>query len=446
MLFLAALVLVLNVTTALRVEKVSAIDEQYWMDHMLRGADFTIERGGVPILQETVREKCARGMQPSVIQFDPVPPCRRGHLNPREYGYWHGVNIAGKEPFYFLVTGPIARALRATPLDLAPNDSLITWARLLGSAWMLAGLYCLIRVGEILAVHRRLLVVASVFVATTPALLHANTIVNPDATAFLAGAATLLAALSWERSGRRMWMLGLVATAAALFNEKNAIAILLVLMYFGFRALARRIGETNDDDGDVRTWQEYVKASVLLVIALYLANNGWDWLYGQLQAHVFTSGPVADISNNPISRLYGDRNAGFWDYFGLNTIFRMFPPFQDISPPDERTHVLYLTVTKAAEFVAIGGLLAVAFRDKLTSKLSVLGFATLSTLLIAPSLTVLRNQVVGGTFDEPVWRYGLGALPALAIIVAASARTRFAQIALTAFTALLYVSALYVLF
>ena len=121
-------------------------------------------------------------------------------------------------------------------------------------------------------------------------------------------------------------------------------------------------------------------------------------------------------------------------------------PFQDISPPDERTHVLYLTVTKAAEFVAIGGLLAVAFRDKLTSKLSVLGFATLATLLVAPSLTVLRNQVVGGTFDEPVWRYGLGALPALAIIVAASVRTRSAQIALTAFTALLYVSALYVLF
>lgn len=445
MLVLAALVLVLNVTSAFRVEKVSAIDEQYWMDHVLRASDFSIERGGVPILQETVREKCERGMQPSVIQFEPIPPCHPGHLNPREYGYWHGVNIAGKEPFYFFVTGPIARALRATPIDLAPNDSLITWARLLGSAWFLAGLYCLIRVGEILALNRRLLAVACVFVAATPALLHANTIVNPDATAFLAGAATLLAALTWERNGgRRLWLLGLVATAAAAFNEKNAIAILLVLMYFGFRALARRIGEADDDD--VRTWQEYGKAALVLMVALYLANNGWDWLYGQLQAHVFTAPPLADISNNPVAQLYGDRNAGFWDYFGVNTIFRMFPPFQDIAPPDERTHVLYLTITKAAEFVAIGGLLAVAFRDKLTSKLSVLGFATLAALLVAPTLTVLRNQWVGGTFDEPVWRYGLGALPAVAIIVAASMRTRFAQIAFTAFTAVLYVSALYVLF
>jgi hypothetical protein len=124
----------------------------------------------------------------------------------------------------------------------------------------------------------------------------------------------------------------------------------------------------------------------------------------------------------------------------------MFPPFQDVSPPDERTHMLYLTVTKAAEFVAIGAMLAVALRDKLASKISVLGFATLATLLVAPTLTVLRNQMASGTFDEPVWRFGLGAVPALAIIIAASVRTRFAQVALTVFTAVMYLSAIYVLF
>jgi len=37
MLLLAALVLVLNVTTTLRVTPVSSIDEAYWIDHMLRG-------------------------------------------------------------------------------------------------------------------------------------------------------------------------------------------------------------------------------------------------------------------------------------------------------------------------------------------------------------------------------------------------------------------------
>ncbi len=457
MLLLAALVLILNVTTALRVGEVSAIDEQYWIDHLHRGADFEIERAGAPILQETVREKCERGMAPSVLQVEPVPPCEPGHLNPRKYGYWHGVNIAGKEPFYFFVTGPIARVFQATPLDLPPNDSLITWARLLGSAWALAGLYCILRIGELLAVHRRRLVVACMFIVATPALLHANTIVNPDTTALFAGAAMLLAALVWERTGQRrhLLLLGLAALVGSAFNEKNAIGVLLVLAYFGIRALSRRTSsagnrEEGDDDAgrdaDVRTWRQYAMAGALLVVALYLANNGWDWLYGQLQAHVFTAPPAPDLSNNPIALLYGNRDAGFWDYFGLDTIFRMFPPFQDIAPPAERTHELYLTLAKGAEYIAIGALLAVVLRDKLTSKLSMLGCATVATLLIAPTLTVLRNQWVGGTFDEPVWRYGLGALPALAIIIASSVRTRFAQVAFTVFTALLYVSALYVLF
>ncbi|MEX0663482.1 MAG: hypothetical protein WD598_01775 [Acidimicrobiia bacterium] len=440
MLLLAGLVLVLNVTTVLRVDKVSRIDEQYWIDHLLHGADFSIDRGGVPILQETVREKCERGKEEEFLR-----PCKPGHLKPALYGYWHGVNITGAEPFYFFTTGPIARALRATPLDLPPNDSLVTWARLLGSAWALAGIYCLIRAGEILRVRRRMLVLASVFIVATPALLHANTIVTPDATALVAGGALLLAALSWERRGTPLWMLALVTLVVSAFNEKNGIGVLLVLGYFALRALAGHLGIADDDD-DPRPWQDYVKTAGVLVVALFLANKGWDHLYAFIGDGLFTPPPLADISGNPIAASYGNRDIGLWHLFGPTTVFMMFPPFQDVAPPIERTHPLYLVLAKTAEFVAIGAMFAVALRDKLSTKLSVLGFATLGTLLASPTLTVIRNQLEGGTYDQPVWRFGLSALPALAIVLACAPRSRFAVRGMTVLVALLYVSAIYVVF
>jgi hypothetical protein len=96
--------------------------------------------------------------------------------------------------------------------------------------------------------------------------------------------------------------------------------------------------------------------------------------------------------------------------------------------------------------VAIGVLFAVPLRDKLTSKSAVLAYATLTTLLVAPTLTVLRNQVFSGTFDQPIWRYGLAAMPGVVIAIACAARNRFAQVALTTLTGVLYVSALYVVF
>jgi hypothetical protein len=439
MLLLAGLVLVLNVTTVLRVDQVSRIDEQYWIDHLLHGADFSIDRGGVKILQETVREKCERG-----LEGEYVPPCERAHLKPAKYGYWHGVNIAGAEPFYFFTTGPIARALRATPIDLPPNDSLVTWARLLGSAWALAGLSCLIRAGEILGVRRRMLGLACVFIVATPALLHANTIVTPDATALLAGSAVLLAALSWERRGSPLWVLALVTLVVSAFNEKNGIGVLLVLAYFALRALAGHLGTAEDDD--VRPWQDYAKTAAVLVVALFLANKGWDHLYAWIGDGLFSAPHLADLSGNPIAVSYGNKDIGFWHLFGPTTVFMMFPPFQDVAPSIEHTHPLYLVMAKIAELVAIGAMIAVALRDKLTTKLSVLGFATLGTLLVAPTLTVIRNQLEGGTFDQPVWRFGLSALPALAIVLACAPRSRFAVRGMTFLVGLLYVSAIYVVF
>jgi hypothetical protein len=117
-----------------------------------------------------------------------------------------------------------------------------------------------------------------------------------------------------------------------------------------------------------------------------------------------------------------------------------------VAPPIERTHPLYAVLAKSAEYVAIGAMIAVALRDKLSSKLSILGFAVLGTLLVSPTLTVIRNQLEGGTFDQPVWRFALSALPALAIVLACAPRSKLATRAVTVLAGLLYVAAIYVVF
>ena len=435
MLLVAALVFTLNAITVFRVEHVSAVDEQYWIDHLLRGADFGVERAGVSILQETVREKCERGMD-----FPAVPPCTAGHLDARKYGFWHGVNIAGRPPFYFLITGPIARVLRASPVDLPPNDSLVTWARLLGTAWLLVGLYCLLRIGEILRVNRWMLAVAMIFISATPAMLHANTIVNTDTTAFPAGAAVLLAALVWERTGKRLWLLASVAVFWSAFAAKNSVGVVLVLAYFALRLAARQL---HDGDDETRTRREYVIAIVVLVAAIIIANTGWEHLYSWLLTHVLPAVHQADVSNNPSVIAYGNRSIGLWDLFGRDNLFAMFPPFEESGIPVQRFYPLYRTMAKAAELVAIGALVGSALRDKLNDKVAVLTFATVITLLVSPPFTILRNQIVGGTYDAPIARYGLAALAGIAIALAAAMRTRFARFGVIGVTSVLYLSAIY---
>jgi hypothetical protein len=322
---------------------------------------------------------------------------------------------------------------------------LVTWARILGSAWLLVGFYFLLRIGEMLGVWRTMLVVALIFVAATPALLHADTIVNPDATALPSGAAVLFAALAWERRGKGLWLVGLAALLGSALGPKNSIAVILVLAYFGMRALAR--ATSSSDESDLRPWQDYAKAAVVVVVALFVANEGWDQLYSWGTQHgLFAPLLSVDVSHSPIAVSYGNRPVGFWRIFGLDTVFAMFPPFNDIAFPSQRLHLLYRTVARGAEYFAIGALVAVALRDKLSNKVAALGFATLITLLVAPSLTVIRNSLQYGTFDQPVWRYGLAAIPGLVIVIACAVRSRFSQIALTVLTAALYVSALYVVF
>jgi hypothetical protein len=455
MLVLILLLFTLNGITVHRQSSVSALDENQWIDHLFRASKFEIAHAGERIEDETVREFCIRG---GLTLPSHHPPCDAKHIDAKRYGFFGGVNIAGHTPFYFLLTAPIARALRASPIDLPPDDSLVTWARLLGTVWLLIGWYLVLRIGDILTVPRRWLVVALVFLSATPALLHASTIVNPDQTALPTGAAVLLALLAWERRGRGMVWVVLAALIAAAFDPTNGLAILVGLAYLAFRVIVGATGPARGEDaGDgeddgagedaPRPWRAYLTVAILMVIAGVIGNEAWN----HLDAWFFTAHPVVgvDLSKNPVQQIVGlgSQGLGFTQLFGPRTIFSSFPPFDDGAIIyTKRFDSVYLTMATAAQLLAIGAMVAVALRDSIRSKIGSASFALMVGLLVSPTLYVLHDYWVGGSFYQPVARYGLSAMPFLAIVVATAARTRFSKLLLVAVTAGLYLAAIAVMF
>ena len=439
MLLLAVLVLALNGITVHKSEQVSIIDEPYWIDHLVRGSHFQVEHTGDVISQETLRELCTRG-----YEGGRTPPCHPGHLEPKRY-LPGGVNFTGHSPFYFFITGPIARVLRASPIDLSPNDSLVTWGRLLGSAWLLLGVYFTLRAGELLGVKRRNLVIALVLVVASPSLLHLSTIVNPDATAFPAGAAVLWAALAWEQRGKGLWPFALAALVAGALDPTNAVGIMVVLGYLAVRAVWSARGEGDERS---RPWKEYAIAAGVVVVAAVLANRGWDQLHTFLIQHDVLSGPrpLPVGVTNPLTDAYSVSHIGATQLFGSQTIFGLIPPFYDYSPPPARSDALYVTFSEGARLLAVGVLALTILREKIVGRLGALGVGLLAALLVTPVLLVLYNWWSTSTYDLIIPRYGLSALPALAIILASAMRNVVARAVVTFVAAGLYLSAIIVVF
>jgi hypothetical protein len=125
----------------------------------------------------------------------------------------------------------------------------------------------------------------------------------------------------------------------------------------------------------------------------------------------------------------------------------MFPPINEPAPPVRRSvgaHATwYLDFVSLASLFVIGALMLGVLRATLRDPRKTLALATVITLLIAPTLMVAYRWFVDDTFDPIVERFGLSALPAVALVVAAAARARFAQAVLAVVSIGLYVTAIY---
>jgi len=438
MLVLIVLVLALNVAHLRAYDYISPFDEYAHVDSVDRGS-----RGQVIVQpddqlgQETLREVACRGSE-----FIPaLPRCRPGRYDPTEFVYRGWNQASAHSPWYYVATGLGVRALRALP---GPGG-LVTWARVLGSAWLLLGLYLTLRAADGLGLPRGPTLAALVMVAAVPAVLHASTTVNPDTSGMVGGAAVLLAVLAWERDGRSLWLPALGAFVCATLDTTNAVAVIAAAAYLGLRALdARRepgetsqtneTSETSETSEGVRTPGDHLRAVLAMGAGAGVGVFGWKAVYALLT-------PRVDLSGHPSQRIFDVDHLELETVVGRDTVFGIFPPFEG-HVPTVLGNTAYLTFVGAAVLVAIGALLSVTFGARLSERVGTLGAATLIGLLVSAPVLVLYNYVADGLYFPILTRQALSAVPALALVIASVATRRPGRVLVTGVAVGLYATAL----
>ncbi len=426
MLVLAGLLLVVNVMHVREYAFFSLFDETQHVDYVLRAADGQIVvQPDDQLRQDTLREAACHGSQRFAF-----PECGRDRYDAGDF-LFRGLNSAAAHtPYYYVATAQAANALSSLP---AAPDNLVTWSRFLGTAWLLLGCYLTLRIADLLGVNRRLIVVALVLAAMTPVLLHASTTVNPDATAFAAGALLLLAGVAWER-GRSLWLLGLAAFACAAFDPTNSVAVMLLLVYFALRALAPSIGV--GDAVPRRERRSYAAAGLVSVVGAIAAVVTWDIVYR------LTTDNRHLLALNPTHSDYIVDALRLEWLLGRDAFFHNFPPIFGPVPAVLET-MPRAVFTSAGGFLIVGALFAVVMGAKaLNERFSALAYAVLAVLLLATPALVVYNYFFGGIYFEIPVRMELSLLPAVALVVAGVCSGRVARVVLVACTAGLYLAAL----
>jgi hypothetical protein len=445
MLVLALLIGVLDVATARQIPEVSAIDELNHIDFLVRGSRGDLGQNGVVATQEALRELCDRGSDYYVF-----PRCPDSGLIDPAFYFVVGLNYSDNAPPYFLATGLSARALGA----VTPGaESLVTWGRVLGAVWLLLGCYLVLRAGELLGLDRRLMVVALVLAAAIPAQLHASTTVNPDAAAFLAGAAVLLAVLAWEqrRSRARLGFVVLASLAALAVDSSNAVAVLLAVGYLGCRAFA-------SPDRSVRSGQgrrPYALVALALVAGATLGFLSWEVgerLLAEPAPYYVTEYEEARGGRDPAPTTIDDpgqvsvEGIPYARIFDGDSVFGLFPPVEDIAPPPERASevsgTLYRVFAAAVALFVAAVLVLCVIRPSLSDRVRALGLATVAALLVAPVLFHLWNAWRLDSFEATAPRFALSALPAVVLVIVGLGANRVARAVTVVLAAGLYIGAL----
>ena len=422
MITLVGLVLVLNLVHVHAYTLISPFDEYAHIDSVARGAHGQVlVQPDDELGQDTLREVACRGSE-----FTGFPRCRPGQYDPERFVYRGWNQASSHSPYYYVITGTGVRVLRAPPT----GGGIVTWARILGSAWLLVGFYLVVRAAEYLGVRRGPLALVLIMTAAAPAVLHSSTTVNPDAAGIVGGGAVLLAALAWEKGARSLWALALGAFVCAALDTTNVVGVIVVLGYLGLRAIASYRG---DATGDARAGTSYLRALPVVAGSAFAAIFGWKLMYNLLAHNV-------DLSNHPSRKLFDVDTLDIGTVLGRDTVFGIFPPL-DGYVPSVLDNAAYLAFVSAAVLVVTGALLAVSFRLKLSDPLSTLGLATLVALLVSAPVLVLYNYFADGLYFPILTRQALSAVPAVALVTASMASFKVGRAVLAIVALGLYVSA-----
>ncbi len=175
--------------SALGDERMSVFDEPTHADWVWRIANGDLVIRGATIAPEILREWSCR--QSAWGEFMYVPPCDSVPNDPVTYSAF-GVNYNHfHAPLYYAITAAGALAVQW----VAPVESFVNAARLVGVLWLAGAMAGVYAVARQLGVRRSTARAAGVLLGLLPLVLHTSSIVSNDAALGVVGAALVWVAL-----------------------------------------------------------------------------------------------------------------------------------------------------------------------------------------------------------------------------------------------------------
>jgi hypothetical protein len=400
----AALLVTLHVRT---YTQISPLDEPQHMDYALRLSHGELVRSGDRFGAEMLHEEGCRGIDsvPSGYQLPCDEPIDLDQYPLREYN-----TAEAHPPVYYAITGVGGRLLDRLPGVHSP----LTGARLVGVLWLGAGMILLWFVLAELQVGVAVRVAMLVLVASAPAVIHASSTVNPDGSALVVGAATLLVVLRWESGRASPWLLGLVATVAALTKATNVIAVGIGVIYILCRAWQARSLDRSPaaQDGEAPSRRTRSPIAVVLAALGVAVFFGLAWVaVTSVRARV----PRAEI---PMSQMLHADSISVANI--LDNGLAGFSPLRDPHIPDVLESSLLTLTTVATDRLMIAGVIAGLLVAGSASRVRALAIAALVAMLTMGPLLVLFDFVATSAYFVIPSRYGLSIVPFAAAVGAAT--------------------------
>lgn len=400
MLLLTVVVVVLCVLHVGAFVELSPVDEMMHFDNLVRtSSPDLVPDSSAPLDQATLRELACRAEHDDAWQIAPPgAACLRNPQDPADY-WWRGLNPSiGHVPLYYGTTGVASRFLRL----VVPSFGILTWARLLGALWAVTGCWFAMRAAASLGVSRAHTAASLALVLAVPSQLTAMTMVNPDAALFAVGGALLLLVVKISKGSVSQWWLVPATVAAMLVDPSASIALVFAVTFLAVDALARpgpRVGSL------MRI------APTIAVTTLAAATTLFAW-----GALVAAASDVGDFSGSPQDGLYRVEELPLSKVVGSGPLLALLPPTDQPHEPGalrEPARALFVDLTK---LLLVAGSMGAVLRGR--GRLVPVACAALVALMVAAPLMVLRNFLVNHWYFEIPNRYGISALPVLAVLLA----------------------------
>lgn len=408
----AALVLLaagLVLTAVARAPGLSLLDEWTHADYAYRISHGQVPADGDVISRQIREEWSCHGLGPG----GKMPPCGMPDPPPGEYKARGEQYNAFHPPVYYLLTGVVARAVDA----VRPGQNFITSARVVGLAWLLAGMAVLSLAVRRLGASWPLAALGAALLPLTPIVLHASSTVTNDAPAALAGALGLLVLARVVVDGRTGWLVPAAATLFAAGTKMlNALPLLVVA------GLLTLLGVRRWREGERGPGRQLVVVAVAIVGTFLLTYLAWSLFQSGRGVEGWVN-PVAHVSGRPVRGLpFDELLSTSFSGFGLTSSYYL--QSQVNGQAITAWAKLLTALVIAAPFVALA-----LFRRWSPGWL--VGLGLLAGMVLYPLAVEIQVYVSSGLyFPAVVVRYGMSFIPwAIAALVLVAAERRVGRVA-----------------